>query len=123
MRSGGIKGNTCGLDEHSTCKTDSADMARGFDGNADRVREVSIRKVAKAMQLDIARWTGAEFHSLENWSLVLALIPDLSKWTPNEKRELVEIIRSQSGRNEMWYLRLTQRHARLRDWLLRLRSR
>jgi len=98
-------------------------MARGFDGNADRVREVSIRKVAKAMQLDIARWTGAEFHSLENWSLVLALIPDLSKWTPNEKRELVEIIRSQSGRNEMWYLRLTQRHARLRDWLLRLRSR
>jgi len=101
----------------------STKMAREFDGNADRIRDVSVRKVAKALQLDTTNWTGAEFHSLENWSLVLALIPDLSKWTANEKRELIEIVRSQAGRNEMRYLRQTQRHARLRERLLWLGSR
>lgn len=97
-------------------------MAREFHGNADRFRTASIRKVAKALQLDLTTWIGSAYRSLENWSSVIGLIPDLRKWAETEKRDLVAIMRSQSGRNEMRYLRLTQRHVRLRECLLRLGS-
>jgi hypothetical protein len=60
--------------------------------------------------------------SLENWSLILAQIPDLSNWTPAEKHQLVKIIRAKSALNEMPYLRRTQHHPRLRAELLRLGS-
>jgi hypothetical protein len=54
--------------------------------------------------------------------LLLALIPGLAGWTAAEKRDVAAIIRAQGGRNEMQYLRLTQRHGRLRDALLTLGS-
>jgi hypothetical protein len=74
------------------------------------------------LDLNVFRWPGAERRSLENWSLVLVLIADLRRWSAEEKRELVRIIRSQSAANEMQYLRFTQRHERLREELLRLGS-
>jgi len=98
-------------------------MAREFDGNAALIRQASLKEVARALDINPARWTPAEQLSLENWSLVLALIPDLNRWSQQEKRDLIRIIQAQSGRNEMRYLRLTQRHPRLRRELLRLGSR
>ena len=97
-------------------------MAREFDGDSTRIREASFQEVARALGLNPARWTPAERRSLENWSLVLALIPGLKRWSSEEKRSLIQIIRSQSAQNEMRYLRLTQRHPRLRQELLRLGS-
>ena len=97
-------------------------MAREFDGDSVRIREASVKEVARALRINPARWTPAERHFLENWSLVLALIPGLQRWSLEEKRDLIAIIRSQSGPSEMRYLRLTQRHARLRKELLRLGS-
>jgi hypothetical protein len=100
----------------------NARMAREFHGDAAKVREVSVARVARALRLNPARWTPAQRHSLENWSLMLALIPDLSRWSSNEKRSLVKIIQSQSAPDEMRYLRLTQRHSRLRHELLNFGS-
>ena len=97
-------------------------MAREFGGDAVRIREASTREVARALEVDPSRWTPGERRSLGNWSLVLALIPGLAGWTAAEKRDIVAIIRAQSGRDEMQYLRRTQRHARLRDEFLRLGS-
>ena len=97
-------------------------MARNFGGDSVRIREASVSAVTRALSLDTRRWPDAEIRSLENWSLVLALIPRLSSWTSEEKRALEKIIRSQSGRNEMGYLHRTQRHPSLRAELLRLGS-
>jgi hypothetical protein len=63
-----------------------------------------------------------ERKAFENCSLVLALIPNLRRWTPQEKGDAAKVIRAQAGRNEMSYLHLTQRHPRLREELLRLGS-
>lgn len=97
-------------------------MARDFNGDAARIREASVREVSRALALKASLWTDAERRSLENWSLVLALVPDLARWSAQEKREFVRIIRSQAAANEMRYLRLTQRQERLRRELLRLGS-
>jgi hypothetical protein len=97
-------------------------MAREFNSEASRIREASVNEVSRALGLHPARWTPLQRRSLENWSLVLALIPDIASWSQQEKRDLIQIIRSQSAPNETNYLRLTQRHPRLRQELLRLGS-
>jgi hypothetical protein len=97
-------------------------MAREFQGESQQIRQASTIAVVRALKIDPAHWTAAQKQALENWSLVLALIPDLSRWAPEEKQQLVKIIRAKSAPNEMSYLRQTQHHPRLRDELLRLGS-
>jgi hypothetical protein len=97
-------------------------MAGEFGGDCTGIREASVKEVARALGLNPAPWSPSERRALENWALVLALIPNLRRWTPQEKRDLIRIVRSQSAPNEMRYLHLTQRHARLREELLRLGS-
>jgi hypothetical protein len=96
--------------------------AREFHGDSQQIRRASTTAVARALKIDPSRWTPAQQQSLENWSLVLALIPALARWTPEEKRQLVKIIRAKSARSEMPYVRQTQLHPHLRSELLRLGS-
>jgi len=97
-------------------------MARQFGGDSQRIRSASVAEVSRALDINLPRWNSAESRVFENWSLVLALIPNLSRWTPKEKQDAARIIRAQAGPNEMRYLRLTQQHPRLRDEILRLGS-
>jgi hypothetical protein len=97
-------------------------MAGEFDGDSVRMRSVSVGKVSRALGIQASRWTPAERQALEDWSPVLAFIPDLPRWKPQEKKDVVGIIRARAGRSEMRYLRLTQKHPRLREELLRLGS-
>jgi hypothetical protein len=97
-------------------------MAREFDGDSARIREASVVEVSRVFGVTLSRWNPAERRAFENWSLVLALIPDLRQWSPREKHNATQIIRAQAAPSEMRYLRLTQRHARLRAELLRLGS-
>ncbi|MGA8762352.1 MAG: hypothetical protein WB562_05635 [Candidatus Sulfotelmatobacter sp.] len=97
-------------------------MARDFDGDSDRIRQASVAAVTRAFKINPTRWTPTEQRALENWSLVLALISDLHRWSPQEKQDAIKIIRAQAASNEMRYLRLTQNSPRLRRELLRLGS-
>jgi len=97
-------------------------MAREFGGESERIRRASVAKVSGALGVIVSRWSSAERQCFENWSLVLAPMPGLERWSPKEKEDVVRIIREQAGANEMRYLRLTQRHVRLREELLRLGS-
>jgi hypothetical protein len=97
-------------------------MSREFGGDARKIRQASTTAVAQALNLEPSRWTAAQKQSLESWSLLLAEIPNLPRWAPDEKHQLAKIIRAKSAPNEMPYLRQTQHHPRLRAELLRLGS-
>jgi hypothetical protein len=97
-------------------------MARDFGGDSQRMLRAAVAKVSRALQIDWSRWSVAERRALENWSMALALMPNLSRWSPHEKHDAGKLIRAQAGANEMRYLRLTQQHPRLRQELLRLGS-
>jgi CelD/BcsL family acetyltransferase involved in cellulose biosynthesis len=97
-------------------------MAREFDGNSRKISDASTAAVTRALEIDASRWSALQQQALESWSLVLALIPGITRWSPGEKRQLVKIIRAKSAPNEMTYLRQTQHHPRLRDELLRVGS-
>jgi hypothetical protein len=97
-------------------------MARQFNGDSVKIRTSSTAGVTRALKIDPSRWTPAEQHSLENWSLILALIPGLARWPAAEKIQLIKVIRAKSSPNEMTYLHQTQKHLRLRAELLQLGS-
>ena len=98
-------------------------MAREFGGDAGSIRRASEKRVARKLGVRVARWSEGERKSFGDFALVLDLIPDLSRWSRREKDGVVEVIRAKAGRSETRYLRLSQRHARLRAALIRLGSR
>jgi hypothetical protein len=97
-------------------------MARDFNGDSQKIRQASTAAVTRALKINPRRWTQTQIQSLDNWSLILALIPNLTSWTPVEKSQLIKLIRAKSAPNEITYLDHTQHHARLRAELLRLGS-
>jgi hypothetical protein len=97
-------------------------MAREFRGDSRRMRAASARSVARTLGLETSSLTASKQATLQDLALVLALIPDLSSWTQDEKLAMVRIIRAKSKPDEMLYLHLLQSHGRLRDSLLRLGS-
>jgi hypothetical protein len=97
-------------------------MAREFNGDSDKIRKASVASVTRALEINSTRWSSAELLSLETWSLILALIPNLGRWTSDEKYQLVQIIRAKAAPSEMTYFHQTQKHLRLRAELLRLGS-
>ena len=97
-------------------------MGREFGGDSVRLRTASVAEVSRALGVSLSRWNAGEQRAFENWSLVLALIPDLRGWSTKEKSNTVRISRAQACPNEMRYLRLSQQHPRLRREILRLGS-
>ena len=97
-------------------------MARKFNGYSQKIRKASVAAVSRILKIETSGWTPGEHRSLENWSLVLALIPGLARWSSEEKDRVVKIIRAKSDLSETPYLRQTQNHLRLRKALLHLGS-
>jgi hypothetical protein len=97
-------------------------MSRDFNSDSNKIRQASIATVTQALKINPTRWTPSQRQSLENWSLILAQIPTLPRWTPAEKHQLVKIIQAKSAPTEMPYLHQAQHHPRLRSELLRLGS-
>ena len=66
------------------------------------------------------RWPRPERIAFERLAPVLALIPDLERWSPAERRALVRLARAKGGPREADYLRRMRAHPRLRASLLAL---
>jgi hypothetical protein len=97
-------------------------MSRHFNGDSRKIRQDSTTAITRVLKIKTTNWTQPQIGSLSNWSLILSQIPNLARWTPEEKLQLIKIIRAKSALNELTYLHQTQRHPRLRAQLLRLGS-
>ncbi len=97
-------------------------MAKEFAGDAARIRSESLKTVSRALGVRMTDWKQSELRALNDLALVLALIPDLVRWSEGDKRGVVRIIRAKASADEARYLRLMQKHRRLRAELIRLGS-
>jgi hypothetical protein len=97
-------------------------MSEKFQGNSQRFRKVAGAWLARALGVSAASWSPLQYNSLENFAVVLSRVPELPLWSEKDKDALVRIIRAKSAANEMLYLRLSQKHPRLRETLLNLGS-
>jgi hypothetical protein len=97
-------------------------MARESGGDAILAVNRAAAIVARALGESLEAWKGEARRAFEDFALVLALVPDLPRWTAEDKRSLVRIIRAKVGPEESRFLRFMRRHTKLRDSVVRLGS-
>lgn len=95
-------------------------MSARYNGDADKLRRASAAATARALDVRVDGWRTDEQRAFADFALVLALMPDLARWSPTEKRALVRLVRAKAGADEVTYLRRLQEHARLRRAIIAL---
>lgn len=91
-------------------------MSAKFKGDAEAMRWKMSDWLARELGAKLEETAFADF------AVMLALAPEMKRWSSSEKQRLVEIIRAKRGASEVEYLRLMQRHERLKRVMLRLGS-
>jgi len=97
-------------------------MAGDFAGNSKKIRDYSLRFITRLLRLNPQSWNENQITALENLSLVLAMMPNISKWDSSDMGLAEAIIRAKGSRSEALYLKLIQKHGALRAALIRLGS-
>jgi hypothetical protein len=97
-------------------------MAEHFDGDEQQIRRASTAAVARALGIKTTALNETERRLFSDQALVLALIPDLSRWSKDEKEAAAIIVQAKAGAEESRYVRLLQRHPRLRAQIIKLGS-
>jgi hypothetical protein len=95
-------------------------MARAYGGDATRMRLQCGAALARSLGERREAWRGQAGRVLEDFGLILGLVPGLSRWSAAEKQALARILRAKAGAEESGFLRLMQRHPGLREAILRL---
>jgi hypothetical protein len=98
-------------------------LVQQFGGDERRLRQLLVTSVAHALGVKPANLSAKEDRVFSDLALVLALIPDLSCWSKEEKTAIRQIVRAKAGRDESRYVRLLQSHQKLRDGLQTIGSR
>src|SRR5882724_6549999 len=97
-------------------------MARDFDGDAEAMRKVAVERLAHIIKVNPQKLKSQAQGAFADFATVLSLVPDVSRWSSDDKDALREIIAAKAGPNELRYQRLLQSHPRLRAAILRLGS-
>jgi hypothetical protein len=97
-------------------------MARDFGGDAEAMRKAAVARLGRNLNANPQKLKGHECTAFADFATVLGLVPDLARWSSEEKGALRAIIAAKAGRSELGYMRLLQKHARLRDAMLKLGS-
>ena len=97
-------------------------MARDFDGDAQAMRKAAVARLARILKVDPKKLKSQEQIAFADFAMVLSLVPDLARWSSDDKDALREIIIAKAARNELRYQSILQKHARLRAAILKLGS-
>jgi len=96
-------------------------MAKTGGGDADKFKSAAVKELTGAIGVEAEVWPRVGLRALQDFAVALSL-GDVRKWSPAEKQALVKVIRAKSGLDESNYLKLMQRHHRLRKEIIRLGS-
>ena len=97
-------------------------MAATHGGDAEKFKSAAVKKLARAIGKRVDDWPRAGLSALNDFAVALSLVKDLRRWSAAERRALVRVIRAKAGLDESSYLKLMQRHGRLRNEIIKLGS-
>jgi len=97
-------------------------MAREFAGDPERISKESLETVSRLLKLNLKEYDPDELGALKDLSLAICLIPGLNGWERGEKDALRQILLAKVKGDEARYLKLMQRHERLRAAMIELGS-
>jgi hypothetical protein len=94
-------------------------MARQFGGEEERIRSKAIQAITRLLGIDEQLRNNRLF---SNFAIALLLAPEINHWNDDDKLLLKQIIEAKGKKAESDYLKLLQKHNRLREAFLRLGS-
>jgi hypothetical protein len=97
-------------------------MAERFSGDADRMRKEMSARLSSTLGIRPNELKPAGLSALRDIAAALSLVDNVGSWNRDEKKLLKEIIEAKAGPAESRYLKLMQRHERLRLAMIRLGS-
>jgi hypothetical protein len=92
-------------------------LAQQSGGSVRMLRHALVNSVSHALRVKPTDLSESEHRVFSDLALVLAMIPDLSRWSKEEKSAVKQIVRAKSGTDELRYVKLLQRNRKLRDGL------
>src|SRR5262245_8691153 len=96
-------------------------IAARFGSDREAAREQLSREAADALGAGPSKgWTREERGAWDSWAPLISLLPGVPRWSPAERRALVEVIRAKGGRREDVFVRRFDAHTRLRAAVRRL---
>jgi hypothetical protein len=95
-------------------------MARDFGGDAAAMRRAATTQLARQFNVNAFKLKAREQQAFADFAMVMSLVPDLARWSSEEKMALRAVIAAKAGVTEVRYQRLLIKHARLRKAILRL---
>ena len=95
-------------------------MAAVSGGDAEKFKIAAAKELRDVMGADA--WRDTESSALHEFAAALSLVADLGEWSDTEKEALVRVIRAKAGLDESIYLKLMQKHTRLRQTIIDLGS-
>jgi hypothetical protein len=98
-------------------------LVQQFGGGERKHRQALVTSVAHALGVKPTDLSVSEHRVFSDLALVLAMIPDLSRWSKEEKSAIRQIVRAKAGTDESRYVGLLQSHQKLRDGLRTIGSR
>lgn len=98
-------------------------LARAVSGDKEKHRHALVTFVARRLGIKLTGLSATEHRAFSDLALVLAMIPDLSRWSKDEKSAILQIVRAKAGNDELRYVRLLQGHQKLRVGLRTIGSR
>jgi len=97
-------------------------MAERFAGDAKKFRAAALEGLMRELGRNANDWQAAKLPVLSDFAVALSLVEDLTQWNEDEKKALVKVIQAKATSDESRYLKLMQKHARLRGAMIKLGS-
>jgi hypothetical protein len=98
-------------------------LVQQFGGDERKHHQALVTSVAHSLGVKPRDLSASEHRVFSDLAMVLAMIPDLSRWSSEEKIAVRQIVRAKTGPDESRYVRLLQSHQKLRDGLRMIGSR
>jgi hypothetical protein len=96
-------------------------LARRWGSDRESAQRESEREAARLLGLRSTRgWSRGERLAWSRWAPLVAILPGLARWTPLQRRALIEVVRAKGGRRESDFALRFDAHRPLRRALLRL---
>ena len=95
-------------------------MTKKFSGDAKKLRAHALDSMANVLGIDFPSFSDAQRKIFADFAAVLLLVPEFKRWSDDDKKLLKRIIEAKAYDDEGRYLKLMQRHQRLRSEMIRL---
>jgi hypothetical protein len=98
-------------------------LAKRFGAERERGIRTCSREVAELLELgSLTNLSPGERLAWDRWSPLVLILPGVEKWSKKERRDLARVVRAKGGGRESDFVRLFDRHKKLRRALVKLMS-